>query len=121
MSLIGMEPCRSVNVHQRAVKLMAPAMMGRAAKGRAMSKFGLGIAAIIFATALSVADFAIAKGGHGGGHGGGRGGGHPEVDIGAVDTAMATISAAGIMAAGIFTAGRITVHSQHIARSPNTA
>src|SRR6187551_2721786 len=44
--------------------------------GRAMSKIALGIAAIVFATALSVADFAIAKGGHGGGHGGGRGGGH---------------------------------------------
>ena len=44
--------------------------------GRAMSKFGLGIAAIVFAAALSMADFAIAKGGHGGGHGGGDGGGH---------------------------------------------
>src|SRR5829696_74963 len=51
--------------------------MGRATMmGRTMSKFSLGIAAIVFATVLSVADFAIAKGGHGGGHGGGRGGGH---------------------------------------------
>ncbi|KRQ92343.1 hypothetical protein CP49_27440 [Bradyrhizobium valentinum] len=41
-----------------------------------MSKIALGIAAIVFSMALSVADFAIAKGGHGGGHGGGRGGGH---------------------------------------------
>ncbi|NOJ39858.1 Spy/CpxP family protein refolding chaperone [Bradyrhizobium australiense] len=41
-----------------------------------MSKITLAIAAIVFATALCVADFAIAKGGHGGGHGGGRGGGH---------------------------------------------
>src|SRR6478752_9905785 len=33
--------------------------------GRAMSKFGLGIAVIVFATALSMADFAIARGGGG--------------------------------------------------------
>ena len=87
--------------------------------GRAMSKIALGIAAIVFATALSVADFAIAKsGGHGGGHGGGRGGGHHGGGH-ALVAVTATISAAGIMAAGIFTAGqRISVRSPDIVHSP---
>ena len=96
-----------------------------------MSKFGLGIAVIVFATALSVADFAIARGGggHGGGHGGGRGGGPTVVAMAVVIMVVVdTISAAGIMAAAIFTAGRrisvrspAIVHSPHAVRSPRNA
>jgi hypothetical protein len=66
--------------------------MPAAAEGVMMSKFSIGVAAIVLATVLSAAGYAAAKGGggghgggghggggHGGGHGGGghfRGGGH---------------------------------------------